>query len=212
MDAKGRKNSAGSWLLQRVLVRLVLVMMGAVGLIGFSLGFMVREFPMVDRVVGGFPEWATTAAGSLIPIAVTAGFWFFVVRTASTWGRGLAAERQVGDRIEHALVRDGCALAHDVKEALGSGGNVDHVVLTPAGVWVVETKAAWLHADRFKAALRQVAGNVQRVRGKLATPLPIRGVLVIAEDGKPYESDFDWQGEPIKAFGLESFWRRLREE
>ena len=25
-----------------------------------------------------------------------------------------------------------------MKEALGGSGNVDHVVLTPAGVWVVE--------------------------------------------------------------------------
>ena len=206
MDARGRKNAAGRWLLQRVLTRVVLPMMGALGLMGFSLGLWVRGVPMVDRVAGEL------VAGSFIAVAVVAVFLLFIVRKDSTWARGLAAERRVGDRIEHALVRDGCAFAHDVKEALGPGGNVDHVVLTPAGVWVVETKAAWLGKGRFKKALRQVSGNVRRVRERLETPLPVRGALVIADDTKPYESDFDWQGEPIKAFRLVSFWRRVREE
>ena len=210
MDARGRKNAAGRWLLQRVLTRVVLPMMGANLLFWFLLGFMVRGTPMVDRVAGEFPQWA--AAGSFIAVAVATVFLLFIVRKDSTWARGLAAERRVGDRIEHALVRDGCAFAHDVKEALGPGGNVDHVVLTPAGVWVVETKAAWLGKGRFKKALRQVSGNVRRVRERLETPLPVRGALVIADDTKPYESDFDWQGEPIKAFRLVSFWRRVREE
>ena len=206
MDARGRKNAAGLWLLQRALVRVVFAMMGALGLMGFSLGLWVRGVPMVDRVAGEL------AAGSFIAVAVATVFLLFIVRKDSTWARGLAAERRVGDRIEHALVRDGCAFAHDVKEALGPGGNVGHVVLTPAGVWVVETKAAWLGKGRFKKALRQVSGNVRRVRERLETPLPVRGALVIADDTKPYESDFDWQGEPIKAFRLVSFWRRVREE
>ncbi|MYD97897.1 MAG: NERD domain-containing protein [Gammaproteobacteria bacterium] len=99
-------------------------------------------------------------------------------------------KRRVGDRIEHALVRSGCAFAHDVKEALGQDGNVDHVVLTPAGVWVVETKSAWLDGKRFKQALRQTSDNVRRVREKLGTSLPVRGALVIADDSKPYEQGF----------------------
>ena len=67
------------------------------------------------------------------------------VGTEATWERGLPAERRVGERIEHALGRCGCAFAHDVKEALdGVGGNVAHVVLTGASVWVVKTTAVWL--------------------------------------------------------------------
>ena len=212
MSAKGRKNPAGGWLLQRVMLRFVLATMGVSGLTAFVLGFFVRQVPVVDRIVGELPEWAPSSAAGVVVVAASAILWLFMVRTDSSWHRGLAAERRVGDRIEHAIVRNGCAFAHDVKESLGPGGNVDHVVLTPAGVWVVETKAAWLREDRFKDALRQVAGNVQRVRGRLATPLPVRGALVIADDAKPYEKDFDWQGQPIKAFRLGSFWRRLREE
>ena len=153
MDARGRKSAAGRWLLQRVLARVVFAMMGALGLMGFSLGLWVRGVPMVDRVAGEL------VAGSFIAVAMATVFLLFIVRKDSTWARGLAAERRVGDRIEHALVRDGCAFAHDVKEALGPGGNVDHVVLTPAGVWVVETKAAWLGKGRFQESAATGVGQ-----------------------------------------------------
>ena len=212
MKRKGRKNPAGGWLMEQVLLRFVLSTMGVFGLSGFVVGFMVREWPVVDAVVGQFPYWATPVAACAIFVSAVVAWSLLMVRTDSSWQRGLAAERRVGDRIEHALVRRGCAFAHDVKEAIGSGGNVDHIVLTPAGVWVVETKAAWLDDRPFKKALQQVSGNVRQVRKELQTPLPIRGALVIADNGKPYESDCDWFGEPIKAFRLVSFWRRLREE
>ena len=100
-----------------------------------------------------------------------------------------------------------------VKEALGDSGNVDHVVMTPAGVWAVETKAHWLKSRRFPAALAQAANNARRVRRHLKTPLPVRAALVIAErvDG-PFERDHDWKGEPVKVSDATTFWRALREE
>ena len=123
------------------------------------------------------------------------------------------AERQVGDLIEHAVAQRGCAFAHDVKETLGGRGNVDHVVMTPAGVWVVETKAAWLSKRKFPTALRQVAEKVDRVRRHLETSLPVRGALVIADrSNDSLEADHDWNGEPVKALGAKKFWSVLRAE
>ena len=183
-----------------------------VALAAFCLGVLVRSLPGVDAVVGELPDGAIPAAAVGILVAVAVVSSWYMARANSSWGRGLAAERRVGDRIEHALARGGCAFAHDVKEGLGSVGNVDHVVLTPAGVWVVETKSSWLPEDRLEGALLQVVGNVRRVREKLDTPLPVRGALVLAEDGKHYEEDYDRKGVRIKAFRLKSFWRRLREE
>ena len=60
-----------------------------------------------------------------------------------------------------------------MQEALGGSGNVDHVVMTPTGVWVVETEAHWLSPRRFPAALGQAANNARRVRRHLKTPLPV---------------------------------------
>ena len=148
-----------------------------------------------------------------VMVVVLGVFYGYCRGVDATWGRGLEAERQVGDLIEHAVAQRGCAFAHDVKEALGGRGNVDHVVMTPAGVWVVETKAAWLSGRRFPAALRQVAENVDRVRRHLETSLPVRGALVIADPTKDsLDADHDWHGAPVKAFGAKTFWRVLRAE
>ena len=144
---------------------------------------------------------------------VCGALYVFGGRIDSTWRAGWDAERHVGDLIEHAIVEAGCAFAHDVKEALGGLGNIDHVVMTPAGVWVVETKAHWLRPRRFPAALGQAASNARRVRRHLKTPLQVRAALVIAEraDGT-FERNHDWEGEPVKVFDAMTFWHVLREE
>ena len=140
-------------------------------------------------------------------------FQVFCWRVDATWGRGRDAERQIGDLIEHAVAQRGCAFAYDVKGALSGRGNVDHVVMTPVGIWVVETKSGWLSKRRFQPALRQVAENVRRVRHHLGTPLPVRGALVIAgcKDGS-LEAEYDGNGEPVKAFDPKTFWLLLRSE
>ena len=194
MQGKGRKNAAGGWLLGEMAGRAAGVVSAAAAVVGFAWGLVVGGMPPMANLVQASPWW------SVLGILSVMGLAYVVVvlvlrRTQSTWGRELTAERRVGDRIEHALVRPGCAFAHDVKEALGGPGNVDHVVLTPAGVWVVETKAHWLSPRRFPAALGQAANNARRVRHHLKTPLPVRAALVIAEraDG-PFERDHDWEG------------------
>ncbi len=214
MQDKGRKNAAGAWLLGEMQGRIAGIAFVAAVVMGFALGLMVAGFPLIGKLMQAHPGRPTL--GVLLGVVGLAFgvAWLMMRRTVATWGRGLAAERRVGDCIEHALVRHGCAFAHDVKEALDDvGGNVDHVVLTGAGVWVVETKAAWLDKGPFRDALRQTAANAQRVRRKLNRPdVPVRAALVITDNQEPFEKDFDWKGEPVKAFRVVSFWRRLREE
>ncbi len=213
MATTGRKNKAGSWLQQEAIGRTAGVIGVVVCLLGLVAGFLVRSVRGVDEVA---PEltWWVALLGLIAAYAVA--HWvvqLFVRGMESTWGRGFLAERRVGDLIEFAVADRGCAFAHDVKEALDGHGNVDHVVLTPAGVWVVETKASWLRQDRFHAARRQTAENVRRVRQHLRTTLPVRGALVIADESvKAYEKDHPWDGEPVTAFDSRSFWRRLRDE
>ncbi len=178
-------------------------------LTGFGLGFMVRGIAVFDGWPEIFTAWVTLG---LMVVGLSA-LYLYCRHLGATWGRGLAAERQVGDLIEHAVAQRGCASAHDVKGALGGRGNVDHVVMTPASVWVVETKACWLSKRRFRAALRQVGDNVRRVRQHLGTSLPVRGALVIADRSKDsLEMEHDWNGEPVKVFGPKKFWSLLRLE
>ena len=208
--ARGRKRASGSWVLGQTVARVALAMMGAALLCGLAWGAVAGGVWLPAGLVQAHPGMAMVGAGVATAAALAAAV-ALVRRTEATWGRGHEAERAVADRIEHAITTSDCAFAHDVD--LGSG-NVDHVVLTPAGVWVVETKASgWLDGGRFKEALRQTAGNAQRVRRHLdATGVPIRGALVLANNLESYEADFDWHGEPVRAFGIVSFWRRLQAE
>ena len=176
---------------------------------GFGLGFAVRVIPVFDGDAGIF-----AAAGAIVvAVLAFAAFYEYCRRTDSRWARGFRAERHVGDFIEQALTKPGCAFAHDVKEALGGSGNVDHVVMTPAGIWVVETKSGWVDRRQFSKVLCQVAGNVRRVRRHLDTSLPVRGALVIANRGdRVLDEDYDCGGEPVRAFDPKTFWRLLRQE
>ena len=210
MEQARRKNAAGDWLRGEVLGRTVLAAMVLMIVAGFGLGFAVRGLPFFDGWMG------TVAAMALLVGAVLAfaAYHRLFLRSDARWGRGFRAERQIGDFIEHALTRPGCAYAHDVKEALGSAGNVDHVVMTPAGIWVVETKSGWVSPRRFPNALHQVARNMRRLRRHLgSTSLPVRGALIIADqgDGKLVQ-EYDSGGEPVNAFDPKTFWRLLRGE
>ena len=212
MQGKGRKNAAGGWLLGEMAGRAAGVVSAAAAVVGFAWGLVVGGMPPMANLVQASPWWSVLGFLSVMGLAYVAVV-LVLRRTQSTWGRELAAERRVGDRIEHALVRRGCAFAHDVKEALGGPGNVDHVVLTPAGVWVVETKSGWLGKGPFTNALRQAAANVERVRRNLNAPdVPVRGALVIADDQELYGTDHDWKDEPVTVFRVVSFWRRLQQE
>ena len=209
METTGRKNAAGGWLRGEFFRRIASAGMIFMAVTGFALGFLVRGLPQFDGAPGGLATWMAPG----VMVAALGIFYAYCRRVDTTWGRGLEAERQVGDLIEHAVAQRGCAFAHDVKEALGGRGNVDHVVMTPAGVWVVETKAGWLSKRKFPAALRQVAENVDRVRRHLETSLPVRGVLVIADrSNDSLDGDHDWKGEPVKAFGAKRFWSLIRAE
>ncbi len=206
MVKTGRKNAAGGWVLGEFLQRIGSAGMLFMAVMGIALGFLIRGLPVFDGLVGS--HTSGVILGAMILAFVV--FYAYCRRVDATWGQGLEAERQIGDFIEHAVAQRGCGFAHDVKEALGGRGNVDHVVLTPAGVWVVETKSNWVSKRRFPPALRQVAQNVDRVRSHLETSLPVRGALVIANHSNDsLEANYDWNGKPIKVFGAKEFWNVL---
>ena len=207
METTGRKNAAGGWLRGEFLRRIASAGMFWMGMAGIVVGFTIGSLPVFDGSPGS--RVSGVLVGLMIPAFVA--LYVYCRRVDATWGRGLQAERRVGDHIEHAVTQQGCAFAHDVKGALGGRGNVDHVVMTPAGIWVVETKSGWLSKRRFRPALRQVAENVRRVRRHLETSLPVRGALVIA-DNDSLEAEYDWNGEPVNAFDTTTFWSLLRRE
>ena len=210
MKKTGWKNAAGQWVRQQWLARQALASMLFVVIAGCAFGFWIRGLPVFNGPAGILALLVAAGAAILACVVVFA----YHRRLDTTWLPGLKAERRIGDLIDYAVTQCGCAFAHDVREALGDGlGNVDHVVMTPAGIWVVETRAHRVPKSRFPAALRQVAENVGRVRNHLETSLPVRGALVIADRSQDaLEEQFDWEGEALLAFGAKRFLRALKAE
>jgi hypothetical protein len=122
-------------------------------------------------VVLGF-GWTTCA----IEVAVIVGI-VLIDRTASAHldrcGRGAAGEEIVGNALD-GLSDHGWFVLHDVQL---DRGNIDHVLVGPAGIFTIETKShrGRLHADAIEAGmLKQAyaqAKSVERITGLRAVPL-----------------------------------------
>ena len=126
--------------------------------------------------------------------------------------KGARAEETIGQAIEYALTRDGCAVAHHVEE-VARVGDIDHVVATPAGLWVLETKHERIPKAEFAEILRRIAANVEGVR-EWAPDARVTGCLVFGSDQqKRPRPAFEHGKETIRAFADRgALMRELRKE
>ena len=121
-----------------------------------SIGLMILAAPFL------LLAWRSTQRGSI-----------------ASWLNGAESEEEVGQAIERALTARGCAVAHSVT-ALTGAGDIDHLVLTPAGLTVVETKYRRVPRKRFPNVLSALAGKVKDVRAWAPPGTPVRAILVLA--------------------------------
>ena len=126
--------------------------------------------------------------------------------------KGAHAEETIGQAIEFALTRDACAVAHHVEE-IAKVGDIDHLVATPHGLWVIETKHGRVPRSEFAETLRRIARNVEGVR-EWAPGTRVTGCLVFASKlEKPPKPIFKHREEVIKAFANRTaLMRELRAE
>ena len=126
--------------------------------------------------------------------------------------KGLDAETRIGDLFDYAIVARCCAVAHNVKKIAEVVGDIDHIVLTPARLWVVETKSEWLRDKEFQEALRRIAANVKAVR-KWARGAEVQGYLALASKDKfRGKTHYDKAGEKILVGGRDSLLKKLRDD
>ena len=59
-------------------------------------------------------------------------------RTTETWGRGADGEERIGDWLDDVVGRHGVVL-HD-RAVQDRRTNLDHIVVVPSGIWVVDSK------------------------------------------------------------------------
>jgi hypothetical protein len=139
---------------------------------------------------------------------------------ARPWLLGAGGERRVGRELDR-LKRSGWTVRHDIRKR--GGGNIDHLVCGPRGVFTIETKLS-----RFCAAdLRQARSHAHVARRWFACQ--VTPVLCVARSkleprcfagvwcvGSPHlvqflRSDRDWSAQlPSDARGARSGLRRRR--
>jgi hypothetical protein len=98
---------------------------------------------------------------------------------ARTWQRGAAGERRTA-RLLHRLTRDGYVVFHDLAVP-GSDANLDHLLIGPTGVFLIDTKQwtgevrqgadglVWHNHYRLDRTLETVRWEAERVGRLLST-------------------------------------------
>jgi hypothetical protein len=150
-------------------------------------GVVLAIVAMVSLLAGGKTPWSVlllVAAGMVAPVGLMSLRERGALRRLTM---GLEGERTVGGLLGD-LGRMGYVVRHDLEYeyAPGKTANIDHVVIGPAGVIVVETK------NRTK---------------------PAKGRAVVRFDGKRIRvGDGPWDGKPVWQVekGMEEVRRRLR--
>ena len=205
------KQNPGEWLRDLLRNRLIdvglLAMIGTGWLCGAGLAlwvvFGVRLFSEPMNWIALLPGAGFLAAG----LFKAKRGW-----RLSDMRKGANAEETIGQAIEFALTRDACAVAHNVKE-IAKVGDIDHLVATPHGVWVIESKHGRVPESIFPETLRRIARNVEGVR-EWTPGTRVTGCLVFASELEtPPKSTFKWGGETIRAFASAAALKRaLRAE
>ena len=196
IERNGMKRNPGEWLRRKLLDRIA----DATVLATFAAGWLCGGLAgMVTMELGA--GWAILLV--LIPGAATLGATLHEL--AKGWRlphmrRGVRAEERVGQAIEYALTRERCAVAHNVQH-IAKVGDIDHLVATPHGLWVIETKHGRLPSSHFQETLRRIALNVKGIRD-WAPGMRVTGCLVFAgEQNTSSKPTYEWGAEKIRCFG-----------
>jgi len=126
-------------------------------------------------------------------------------RSTTAWSAGARGEEVVAARLD--AMRDAGVVALHDRRIPGSRANIDHIAVTPGGVWVVDAKAyAGKRPDlvteggflgigarrrlvvggrRKDALVEGVVGQVERVRAALPADVPVRGMLCFVDGDWP---------------------------
>jgi hypothetical protein len=145
-------------------------------------GFLI-VFGLVVTTLG--PSWQLLG-WLLVVIGALSAFIGLVGLPANVraWRTGAAGEERTGDVLD-PLEAEGYVVLHDLRMP-GSRANIDHLVIGPTGVWVVETKSyegalrvrggeLWIGGRRrpgfVDQARREAAAVAETLEGVAVTPL-----------------------------------------
>jgi hypothetical protein len=175
-QARWRQERAAEWAAWTRILPWRVALILAIGVGGGVLGSLL--VPRLSLVLGGL---AATAAGW--------GLRFKPSPDAVAWRRGAAGERRTA-RLLGPLQRQGWAVLHDLAVP-GSRANLDHLVIGPGGVLVIDSK-------QYRGRLRlDASGRLWHGRYPLAPTL--RAVSFEADQAAQVLTDPDVVVVPVMA-------------
>ena len=173
-------------------------------LTGLGIGFGLAFASIFNTVVA---PWIGNGLTVILYIALAVAFSAAVLilgRSSNRWSldnlwKGVDAEKRVGETIEYAITAENCAVAHSVFE-IARVGDIDHIVATPVGIWVIETKYKRVRAKSFPKVLSRIAANTDAVRQWAPAGTPVRGCLVLAYENEIKQQNYLHGKEKITAY------------
>ena len=199
-----KRRFAGGWLRQKLLTRTMLL--GSCT--AFALGLLVAD--MMNQWLPFWPYIATAVACMVIFVVVMIEYGPWKWRSDNL-EKGIAGEQRIGQVIEHALISDHCAVAHGVSK-IARVGDIDHLIATPLGLLVVETKYRRVPRKEFPEVLRRISQNVKAVREWAPKDTLVKGCLVLVEEEKRPKKSYNFDGEDIFVRKGEAFRKMLHSE
>ena len=190
---KQMRRSPGEWVRWQARKRLVYILAAVAGLMGFAAHFAL------DRITSLFlgQGWAAGLSIALMLAAIGLMIWLHLyLEIVVRWLKGADAETYVGQVIEYAIAAPNCAAAHSVTGLSGSG-DIDHLVATPADLWIVETKAAPVPRRLFPRVLERLASQARAVREWAPPGTAVRCCLVLENPQGTRRQDYERDGERV---------------
>ncbi|MCY4143238.1 MAG: NERD domain-containing protein [Gammaproteobacteria bacterium] len=212
LEEKSRRRP-GQYLRERLIdqgLYVVLILGAVVGLaIACLLYLMVVGWLGLSRE---FPSFLLYFAGVGLLVAV---WWTFPRRNWSARNllKGMVGETTVADVIERSMLQAfGCFIANDVRLPT-TGGNIDHIVVTPQRVLVVETKYRRVIPRVFPQVMRRIVKCTDIVRKYVGSEVEVTGCLVIADPATRVKPTYTLPGgETIHAYTSSTLEAALKQE
>ena len=197
------RRNAGSFVRGKLLQSSVLGAVGAGMALGVFIGLLFYSF-----------DWGVIAY--IVTVVVLLSAVRFMDLPSYRWNlgnlqKGAEAEVRVGQIIEYAITGENCAIAHSVTE-IAKVGDIDHIVATPKGIWVIETKYKRVPKESFRGVLSRIAANTVAVRQWAPAESPVRGCLVLAYEKEIKRRKYSYGKEEITVFTPERLMREMRRE
>ena len=155
----------------------------------------------------GIAAYIATAA--LVLVAVRILDWPSYRWNFENLRKGVDAETRVGQAIEYAITAENCAVAHSVTE-VSKVGDIDHIIVTPVAVWVIETKYKKVLPKSFPEVLSRIAANTDAVRQWAPAGTTVRGCLVLAYETEIKRRNYSHGKENVTVYTQDSLVTLIR--